>query len=167
MFRVLFPFLLALVPITAFAQNIKSYFSPHGGCTQAVVENLGKAKSTVYVAAYSFTSTEIARALLDAKKRGVKVYVILDKSNEKEKYTAATFLANEGLPPWIDHKHAIFHNKFIIIDGQTLITGSFNFTSAAEKSNAENMLVIPDAKLCAQYLQNWQEHKAHADVYRH
>src|SRR4051812_7888310 len=99
------------------AQQIRSYFSPHGGCTDAAVAELGKAKSTVYVAAYGFTSTEIAKALTDAKKRGVKISAILDKSNETQKYTAATFLDNAGISPLIDHKHAIFHNKFMIIDG--------------------------------------------------
>jgi phosphatidylserine/phosphatidylglycerophosphate/cardiolipin synthase-like enzyme len=140
-------------------------FSPHGGCTEAVVSALGKAKLSVYVAAYSFTSTGIAKALLDAKKRGVKVSVILDKSNETQQYTEASFLENSGLSPLIDHKHAIFYNKFILIDGSTLITGSFNFTKAAEEHNGENMLVIQDAKLCGKYLANWKEHEGHCQKY--
>src|SRR4051794_25705997 len=116
-------FLLVLtICSTSHGQSVKAYFSPHGGCTEAVVSELGKARSSVYVAAYSFTSTEIAKALTDVKKRGVKISAILDKSNETQKYTAATFLENAGISPLIDHKHAIFHNKFMIIDGTTLLT---------------------------------------------
>jgi phosphatidylserine/phosphatidylglycerophosphate/cardiolipin synthase-like enzyme len=104
------------------------YFSPHGGCTDAVIRELDKAKSTVLVQAYSFTSAPIAKALLSAHKRGVKVEVILDKSQRTQKYSSATFLYNQGIPVKIDAQHAIAHNKVMIIDGETIITGSFNFT---------------------------------------
>ena len=70
--------------------NIQVYFSPKGGCTEAVVDALSKAKSTVLVQAYSFTSAPIAKALTDAHRRGVKIQVSLDKSNQTDKYSAAT-----------------------------------------------------------------------------
>jgi phosphatidylserine/phosphatidylglycerophosphate/cardiolipin synthase-like enzyme len=117
------------------------YFSPHGGCTDAIIREVNKAKNTVLVQAYSFTSAPIAKALLDAHKRKVKVEVILDKSQRTQKYSSATFLFNAGIPTKIDAKHAIAHNKVMIIDGETIITGSFNFTKAAEENNAENLLV--------------------------
>ncbi|MDB6025334.1 MAG: phospholipase D/Transphosphatidylase [Verrucomicrobiales bacterium] len=160
-----FAFLLLFVLTQLATAQTKVYFSPKGGCTEAIVTELGRAKSSVFVASFTFTSTEIAKALIDAKKRGVRVSAILDSSNETEKYSAATFLQNAGIPPLMDHKHPIFHNKFMVIDGATLITGSFNFTKAAETSNAENLLVIPDAKLCGQYLVNWQEHSKHCERY--
>ena len=100
------------------------------------------AKASVLVQAYSFTSAPIAKALLAAHKRGVQVQVILDKSQKSEKYSEADFLVNVGIPTKIDAKHAIAHNKIMIIDGQTVISGSFNFTTAAEEHNAENLLVI-------------------------
>jgi len=65
----------------------------------------------------------------------------------------------------IDAQHAIAHNKVIIIDGETVITGSFNFTKAAEEKNAENLLVIRDKKLAELYIKNWQEHEKHSEVY--
>ena len=69
--------------------EIEVYFSPNGGCTEAVVRELGKAQKTVYVQAYSFTSKPIAQALVDAHKRGVDVQVVLDKSQRTEKYSRA------------------------------------------------------------------------------
>ena len=144
---------------------IEVYFSPKGGCTEAVVKELGKAKSTVLVQAYSFTNAPIAKALLNAHKRGVKVEVILDKSQRTEKYGEADFLVNVGIPTKIDAKHPIAHNKVIVIDGQAVITGSFNFTTAAEEKNAENLLVIRSSDLAAKYTANWQAHAAHSDPY--
>jgi phosphatidylserine/phosphatidylglycerophosphate/cardiolipin synthase-like enzyme len=141
------------------------YFSPHGGCTEAIIRELNKAKMTILVQAYSFTSAPIAKALLNAHKRGVKVEVILDKSQRTQKYSSATFLYNAGIPTKIDAQHAIAHNKVMIIDGETVITGSFNFTKAAEENNAENLLVIRDKKLAERYTKNWQEHEKHSEVY--
>jgi phosphatidylserine/phosphatidylglycerophosphate/cardiolipin synthase-like enzyme len=142
--------------------QVKSWqvcFSPHGGCTEAVVEALGKARSTVLVQAYSFTSAPIAKALVEAHRRGVKVEVVLDRSQQTEKYSSATFIYNNGIPCYIDAQHAIAHNKVMVIDGLTVITGSFNFTEAAEDNNAENPLVIQDAQTAAKYEQNWQVHR--------
>jgi phosphatidylserine/phosphatidylglycerophosphate/cardiolipin synthase-like enzyme len=142
------------------------YFSPHGGCTDAIIRELNKAKSTVLVQAYSFTSAPIAKTLLNAHKRRVKVEVILDKSQRTQKYSSATFLFNTGITTKIDVEHAIAHNKVMIIDGETVITGSFNFTTAAENKNAENLLIIHDKKLASFYIKNWQEHDRHSEVYR-
>jgi phosphatidylserine/phosphatidylglycerophosphate/cardiolipin synthase-like enzyme len=153
----------ATTPITG--SDVEVHFSPHGGCTEAVVAALAGARQTVLVQAYSFTSAPIAQAVVDAHKRGVKVQVILDKSNETEKYSAADFLAHSGLPVLIDDKHEIAHNKVMVIDGATVITGSFNFTKAAEEHNAENLLVIHNRDLAAQYAENWEAHAAHSIPY--
>ena len=141
------------------------YFSPNGGCTDAIVRELDKAQNTVLVQAYSFTSYKIANGLLDAHKRGVKVEIILDKSQKSDQYSSADFLANSGMSVKIDSEHAIAHNKVMVIDGETVITGSFNFTKAAEENNAENLLVIHDKKLAERYIKNWQEHERHSEVY--
>jgi phosphatidylserine/phosphatidylglycerophosphate/cardiolipin synthase-like enzyme len=114
-------------------------FTPGANCTDTIVKTLSDAKRTILVQAYSFTSAPLAKALLDAHKRGVQVQVILDKSQRTEKYSSADFLANQGVPTMIDSNHAISHNKVIVIDGEVVITGSFNFTKAAQEKNAENV----------------------------
>ncbi len=152
-------------PAQSSVGHIRVFFSPHGGCTAAVVATLGTAKSNVLVQAYSFTSAPIAGALVDAKKRGVDVRVILDKSQRTERYSEADFLLHAGIPTWIDAKHATAHNKVMVIDGRTVLTGSFNFTKAAENNNAENLLVIEDPALSWQYTTNWQAHLAHSEGY--
>jgi hypothetical protein len=142
--------LLTLLTQLAIATDFTSarvavYFSPHGGATATVVQEMNAATHQILVQAYSFTSAPIAKALVDAHKRGVTVLAMLDKSNETEKYSAATFLVNAGIQTLIDDQHAIAHNKVMVIDSATIITGSFTFTKKAEASNAENLLVIKDA----------------------
>lgn len=144
---------------------VEVHFSPRGGCTEAVVKELSNAKTTVLVQAYSFTSAPIAKALVDAHKRGVDVRVILDKSQRTEKYSSADFVAHAGIPTLIDSRHAIAHNKVMVIDGETVLTGSFNFTKAAEEKNAENLLVIRDKAIAEKYASNWESHKTHSEVY--
>jgi phosphatidylserine/phosphatidylglycerophosphate/cardiolipin synthase-like enzyme len=148
------------------AEIIQVFFSPHGGATEAVVRELGNAKMEIFVQAYSFTSAPIAKALVNAHKRGVKVTVVLDRSQRSTKYSSADFVNNAGIPTFIDAKHAIAHNKIMIIDQAVVITGSFNFTKAAEEKNAENLLVIKgDAGLVKKYLANFEGHLRHSERY--
>jgi phosphatidylserine/phosphatidylglycerophosphate/cardiolipin synthase-like enzyme len=146
-------------------ERTQVYFSPNGGATQAIINEISNAKTEILVQAYSFTSSPIAKALVDAHKRGVKVEAILDKSQRKETYTEATFLANMKVPTYIDDKHAIAHNKIMIIDKVTVITGSFNFSKAAEEKNAENLLIIKSKELASVYIDNWMKHKEHSEPY--
>jgi len=142
--------------------HVKLYFTPGDSPTAAIVETLDKAKESIHVQAYSFTSPPIAAALKRAHDRGVSVKVILDKSQKTEKYTSATFLTHAGIPVWIDSKHAIAHNKVMIVDRTIVITGSFNFTQSAEERNAENLLIISDGRIANQYLANWEKCKGHS-----
>jgi phosphatidylserine/phosphatidylglycerophosphate/cardiolipin synthase-like enzyme len=148
-----------------FLPSWTTYFSPKGGCTDAVVHELKKARHEILVQAYSFTSKPIAEALVEAKTRGVSVTIILDRSNEHETFTDLHLFEEQGLAPLIDAHHAIAHNKVMIIDQKTLITGSFNFTHQAELENAENMLVIKgEPELVQLYRQNFLTHKAHSQA---
>lgn len=148
------------------AGEIRCFFSPKGGCTDAIVQEIDHAQKLVLVQAYSFTSAPIAKALELAHRRGVRVTVVLDKSQRTEKYSSADFLAHAGIETYIDAEHAIAHNKVMLIDGHTLITGSFNFTHNAESSNAENLLIIHDRlDLYAAYQQNFQHHLHHSEHY--
>ena len=150
-------------PIQVATDQVQVYFSPKGGCTAAILDEIRGAKQYILVQAYSFTSAPIAGALVEAFRSGIRVEAVLDKSNKTANYSEATFLKNARVPTWIDGKHAIAHNKIIIIDGLTVITGSFNFTKAGEESNAENLLIIKSPELAARYVANFQEHKAHAE----
>jgi phosphatidylserine/phosphatidylglycerophosphate/cardiolipin synthase-like enzyme len=137
-------------------------FSPQGGCTEAIVSVINDAKTEVLVQAYSLTSSPIARALLNAHKRKIKVDVLLDKSQRKKHYRSTTLMANAGIPIFVDDEHSIAHNKVMIIDKKIVITGSFNFTRAAEETHAENLLIIRNRDLAKVYVENWEKHKRHS-----
>ena len=168
----LYGLLVSLSSVTTHAEEsfsparVAVYFSPKGGATDAVVRELNAAKTQVLMQAYSFTSAPIAKALVEAHQRGVQILAVLDKSNETDKYSAATFLHNAGIQPRIDDQHAIAHSKVMVIDSATIITGSFNFTKAAEEKNAENLLVIRDApELVQAYEATIRLHAGHAHPY--
>jgi phosphatidylserine/phosphatidylglycerophosphate/cardiolipin synthase-like enzyme len=151
------------IPATGSAEV---FFSPDGGTTAAIVREIDAAKSEVLVQAYSFTSVPIAQALLNAKKRGVRIEAVLDKSQRSERYTAATFLMNADIAVVIDARHAIAHNKIIIIDRASLITGSFNFSKSADQNNAENLLILKGNKpLLDRYVENYLAHRGHSVPY--
>jgi phosphatidylserine/phosphatidylglycerophosphate/cardiolipin synthase-like enzyme len=146
-----------------FVLDIRVLFSPKGGCQEAIVQELAKARREILVQAYSFTADPLTYALVEAKKRGVQVDIVLDKSNEVERYSDLRIFIDQGLEPHVDHDHAIAHNKIIIIDKKVIITGSYNFTNQAENENAENVLIIkghPD--LAKWYRDNFFKHREHA-----
>jgi len=105
------PLSWGMAPSKPATPDIQVYVSPRGGCTDAIVKEIAAAKETLLVQAYSSTSAPIAKTIVDAHKRGVKVQVILDKGQRTEKHSSATFLKNAGIPTYIDDKHAIAHNK--------------------------------------------------------
>lgn len=146
--------------------GIAVYFSPDGSCTAAIVQEINDARKAILVQAYSFTSKPLAEAMMRAHKRGVEVWVVLDSSQRTSKYSSATFFRNQGMDVYIDSKHAIAHNKVMLIDNRVIITGSFNFTKAAEERNAENLLIIKEKiQLVRAYWHNFDKHLDHSVEY--
>jgi len=105
------------------SQDIMVCFSPNPLCRQTLITVLRMAKKSIHLQAYGFTDPLIAESLIQAKKRGVSVNVILDKSNRKDKRSQAQTIAEAGISVYIDSPKGIAHNKVILIDGETVITG--------------------------------------------
>lgn len=141
---------------------IEVKFSPKGGCTETIVKQIAQAKVEIKVMAYAFTSPSIANALIEAKKRKVKIEVVLDKKMQKGRASQAEPVSESGIGVWLDGRHAIMHDKVMVIDKKTVITGSYNFTVSAETRNAENLLVIQSVELAKKYLDNFDLHKLHS-----
>ena len=155
----------AAVAVSA-QMRIEVGFSPGLGAELLVIKTIHSASDSILVLAYSFTSKPIAEALIEAAKRGVKVYAVLDKSQRAERYTSATFLANSGVSVKIDDSHASAHNKIIIVDGRHTLTGSYNFTNAAASRNAENVLTVwNNSDLAKAYDEDFRRHWNHATDY--
>lgn len=154
----------AASPTTAEAQV---WFSPKGGAKAAIVSEIDRAQKSIRAGAYKFESREIAEALVRAKERGLDVAVVMDTRNSKYKKSLRDELASRGVSVFVDGKHAIFHNKVMVIDDRVVPTGSFNYkddaeNDNAENDNAENMLRLESAELARRYAADWEKHRAHA-----
>ena len=148
--------------------TIQVAFTPGDDAVKLIVQALNGAKKQVLVQAYSFTSRPIAQALINARRRGVDVQLIADREQiEKSDRNRIADIAAGGVPTFIDAEHQSAHNKVMVIDNDsadaTVITGSYNFTNAAQYKNAENLLIIRgDKALTDAYARNWQRHRPHS-----
>ena len=146
------------VPPGVAASRIEVAFSPEAGSEALVVKVIASARQSIRVAAYSFTSPAVVRALMDAKKRGVDVRVLIDDRGNRSAASQAAqrLIMGVGIPLRVISVYAIHHDKYIVVDGATTETGSFNYSQAAAKSNSENVLVVwNDRAVAAQYLAHW------------
>ncbi|MDR2220808.1 MAG: phospholipase D family protein [Methylobacillus sp.] len=143
-------------------------FTPGDDIAGHIIQAIRQARKQILVQAFSFTHDGIAKALIEAHNRGIEVELIADKGQtEALRYGQVPGIARGGVPVWLDGDHQAAHNKVIVIDADTknalVITGSYNFTRAAQGKNAENSVFISgDDALVRQYAANWQRHLAHS-----
>lgn len=138
------------------AENIKVYFSPNGGCQQAVISEIKKATQTIDIAMYYLSSRQIAQALVRSRENNVRVRIVLDQGQEIESASKSGYFIKHGFDIRYHLGFGLMHNKFAIIDGKTLITGSFNWTLTAEERNEENLLIITDEGTIEKYERRFQ-----------
>ena len=142
--------------------SVSAHFSPKGGCTDAVLDQLGRAKKEIVVLARSFSSERLAKGLLEAKLRGVRVDVILDRQNEKDPTSDLHLFAEQGLAPALDTHFTCLHDNLVLIDGKTVLLGSFDFTRQAEEENSDGLLVLAGhpavASACRKHFQDARSH---------
>ncbi|MGK3125853.1 phospholipase D family protein [Candidatus Pantoea formicae] len=151
--------LLLLSEASAADLSVQVDFSPDGNAEALVIGVIDRARTDIRLAGYSFTSPEVASALGRARSRGIDVRVVLDaKANQNRKSrTAINLLVTRGIPVRLNDRYAALHDKFIVADGKTVETGSFNYTRAGARYNSENALFIENMPLLAvRYLKHWQ-----------
>lgn len=150
------------------AGTVQVAFTPGDNGTALIVQAIESARKQVLVMAYSFTSRTIAQALIDARQRGLDVQLLADpKQAQNSEHSLVAYVAQAGVPTFYDEEHDSAHNKVMVIDAETsnpvVITGSFNFSQAAQFKNAENLLLFrANPQLTAAYLNNWRKHREHA-----
>ncbi len=143
------------------------YFSPRGGCRTVVLQEIAKARWSIHVLAYVLTDWPIAQALLEARRRGVEVTILCNEGQETDPSSLLPWLLLQlaGVVVWEDHHAGIAHNKVMILDEGEVLTGSYNWSAAAEEDNAENLLVLQGQALVDLYRADWQAHLGHARQY--
>ncbi len=149
--RIVFIVCLILFANISYGRDIEVYFTPSYKALDAIIDQINISKSSIDIAMYNFTSRPLSHALVNAKRRGVKIRIVLDRSSNdpaENKYTKYLFLKNAQIDVRFakPHRHwnrdGIMHNKFAVIDNKCVITGSANWTASAFVVNDENVLII-------------------------
>jgi len=142
------------------SQDIVSVcFSPGGNCGNQVVYWIGRANSSIHILIYSFTLDNIGNALIQAKqnKPNLDIRIVWDDSSLTESGSEYQKLLNAGFQIHVDHRSGLLHDKFAIIDGHIVLTGSFNWTNSANDTNRENLIVLNSETLASAYEKNFQQ----------
>ncbi len=140
-----------------FGVPVQTWFSPDDGAAAAIVAAIESAEESIYFLAFSFTSDEIAGAMLAAQSRGVEVAGVFEASQVRSNMGSEfERLAQAGLAVRLDGNPDNMHHKVIVIDEEIVITGSYNFSRSAEESNDENLLILHNASIAAQYLAEFE-----------
>lgn len=139
--KFLLPILTYFIALSLHAETAV-YFTPSNACENNIIHLLNNSKQQVDIAIYSITNDNITLAIKEAHKRGVKIRILTDKTQAENKVSKASYLRNAGLNIKVHTKHRIEHNKFVVVDNQVVMTGSYNWTTSATLRNSENCLKI-------------------------
>lgn len=157
-------FLGLIIGMANLSSEIKAFFNKD--CEAALIKEISKAKKSLNIAVYSFTRFNIANAIVKSSKSGVKVKLLWDKTQlDSSEYgpKILEILKGSEIEIVLIDKKSKMHHKFAIVDGETVITGSFNFTTSAAKYNDENLVVFQDKAVAEKFLKAWEriflEHK--------
>jgi len=147
-------------------QGIEVYFSPNGGATRAVTDALWEAKKRVYVQAHILSSKVIADSLAVLKRRGIELVIVLDRDMAMSPYSQVGFLFSVGVPVYLDGRHAVAHGRAIVVDGKTVVAGSYDLTDYSENDNAEDLIVIRgNLTIAGKFIANIEEHLSHSEMF--
>ncbi len=136
--------------------RVHAYFCPEDGCSGVVVRWISRANRSIDLAIYSFTLDTISRALIEAKERGVRVRVIME-AERIDRYSEYGRLKAAGVEVRPDGNRYLMHDKFMVIDGRVVLTGSFNYTWSADRRNDENLVVIEDERVARAFESEFDE----------
>jgi phosphatidylserine/phosphatidylglycerophosphate/cardiolipin synthase-like enzyme len=162
---------VARLPAAATAQ-VESAFTPGDDIAGLIVERIGRARHSVQVQAYLFTDRRIANALIAARRRGLAVEIVGDAAQHASGgLPHLKALRRAGARVYLDHDLAAAHNKVVILDGDrpgaAVITGSYNFTRAAQSRNAENVVVLSGNRAVTdRFVDNFEQRRRQASPWR-
>jgi phosphatidylserine/phosphatidylglycerophosphate/cardiolipin synthase-like enzyme len=132
------------------------YFSPEDVPSQAILERIQQAQTSIDMLAYAFTLNDLRDALLESAHRGLDVRIVFDTDQSTATGSEYQTLKNAGLDVRLDGSSGLMHHKVIILDGKTVIFGSYNFTRSADVNNDENVLIVENAELAKQFTRTFE-----------
>ena len=139
--------------------NLKAYFSPRGGIESKLISLIKDANESVEFLIFSFTSQNVANAMIAAKDRGIEVKGVFDKGwdGSNQTYSKYDYLKNAGINILRDANPYRLHDKVLIIDDKIVVTGSYNFTKSANNKNAENILILYNKEIAKNYEEEFEK----------
>jgi phosphatidylserine/phosphatidylglycerophosphate/cardiolipin synthase-like enzyme len=152
----------ALVPAP---KDEEACFSPDEPCDIKLIKFVGSAKKSIDVAIYDLNLDELAHKLL-IQSRSIPVRVVVDERQAKGEHSLVPMLLKAGLPIRYGRQRGIMHNKFVIVDGQTVEVGSFNYTHHASRANQENQLYLAKPSIVERYRKRFEKIWSEAKVPR-
>ena len=135
---------------------VENYFSPEDEVGEKITEKLKQASSSIYFMAFSFTDDRMGKVLRQKAKDGVLIRGVFETVGSKTKYSEFGTLAKAGIDVRQDGNPYLMHHKVFIIDEKIVITGSFNFSAGADKTNDENVVIIEDPALAKAFMAEFQ-----------
>ena len=139
------------------SSQLEVYFSPDDGTAGHLIDLINAARQSISFLAYSFTADDLASAMLDRAPAGITISGVFEERQYRSNTgTEYDHFRSSGQDVRLDGNPRNMHHKVIIIDGQIVVTGSYNFSASAEKSNDENTLVIHNAEIASLYLSEFQ-----------
>jgi phosphatidylserine/phosphatidylglycerophosphate/cardiolipin synthase-like enzyme len=137
--------------------QVENYFAPEEDVQAIILREIKAAKNNIQFMTYVLTDNKIGEALADRKKDGIVVQGVVEDRFAESTGSEVPYLLKNGVDVLRDGNHYLMHHKVIILDGQTVITGSYNFTRNAQEQNDENVLVIHNKEIAARYLEEFQK----------
>lgn len=131
--------------------RIECRFAPENGVAKALMSEVRRANRTVDFMAFTLTSKDLAKAMVERAQKGARVRALFDTQQAASKYSQDDFLSERGVQVFLDKNSGFMHNKVIIVDAETVVTGSYNFSKAAETKNDENVLIIHSPAIAKEY----------------
>jgi phosphatidylserine/phosphatidylglycerophosphate/cardiolipin synthase-like enzyme len=149
----LFPFFIWILLYSSALAEVETLFSPERSIKERLLKEVESTTSTLELAIHDITSFDMAQALLKAKQRGVKVRIIADSKQVKMKSSKITYLINQGIPVKVlgGKEKGLMNHRFAILDGQRVITGSYDWSEASQRWNYDNILILKESEVVASY----------------
>jgi len=156
----------ATTPFTSFTVEgiaFQNYFAPEDDVMEKVIKEVVNADDSIHFMAFSFTGNKLGEAMIDVMGEGVEISGIFESRGANTEYSECQTLLENGADVMLDGNPRTFHHKVIIIDGEIVIFGSFNFSDSADKENDENLIIVYDAHLAQEFEQEFLRQKVLAD----
>jgi phosphatidylserine/phosphatidylglycerophosphate/cardiolipin synthase-like enzyme len=144
-------------------EEIQASYSPKAGCARLLDRELSKARQSILIQVPSPVPRLVSDALSKARRRGVKVEIMMNQSQQRVQRGSRDLkaLASARIPA--DNLPSVLIDKTVVVDDTTVIMGSFDYSKAAHELNRDDLVVVRDKDLAAAFIKFWQEHEAHPE----